>query len=89
MLQSTEQKVNDGLNNLVTSGKTLASNLMNDPVVQWATSDKGSLTTAPLPAQREPSYGLEENLPLVAVSKSEAVPPGRIVAGKMGERMPE
>jgi hypothetical protein len=51
MFQSAEQKMNDGLNDMVTTGKTLASNLMNDPVVQWATSDQGSLTTMPLPAQ--------------------------------------
>jgi hypothetical protein len=43
--------VKDSLNGMITSTKTLASDLMNDPVVQWATSDKGSLTTAPLPAQ--------------------------------------
>jgi hypothetical protein len=53
MFQSAGQDIKDGLNNLVTSGKTLASNLMNDPVVQWATSDKGSLTTVPLPAQQD------------------------------------
>jgi hypothetical protein len=51
MLQSAGQEVKDTLNGMVTSAKTLASDLMNDPVVQWATSDKGSLTTAPLPAQ--------------------------------------
>jgi hypothetical protein len=50
MFQSAEQKMNDGLGDMVTHGRTLTSNLMNDPVVQWATSDKGSLTTAPLPA---------------------------------------
>jgi hypothetical protein len=51
MFQSTGQAIKDSLNNLLAPVKTLSSDLMNDPVVQWATSDKGSLTTAPLPAQ--------------------------------------
>jgi hypothetical protein len=51
MFQSTGQEMKDGLDSLVTSGKTLTSNLMNDPVVQWAVSDKGSLTTMPPPTQ--------------------------------------
>jgi hypothetical protein len=51
MFQSTGQEIKDGLNNLVTSGKTLTSDLMSDPVVQWAVSDKGSLTTIPPPTQ--------------------------------------
>jgi hypothetical protein len=51
MLQSAGQEMKDSLSGMVTSAKTLASDLMNDPVVQWATSDKGSLTIAPLPVQ--------------------------------------
>lgn len=49
MFQSATQQFKDGLNGLITSSKTLASGLMNDPVVQWATSDQGTLTTVPLP----------------------------------------
>jgi hypothetical protein len=51
MFQSTGQEMKDGLDSLVTSGKTLTSNLMNDPVVQWAVSDRGSLSTIPPPEQ--------------------------------------
>ena len=50
MFQSAKQEVKDGLDNLVSSGKTLMSDITNDPVIQWATSDAGSLTTMPLPA---------------------------------------
>jgi len=48
--QSPGQSIKDGLDSLVSSGKALASSVMNDPVVQWAASNQGSLTTVPLPA---------------------------------------
>jgi hypothetical protein len=51
MFQSTGQAMKDGLDNIVTTGKTLATSLANDPIVQWAASDHGSLTTMPLPAR--------------------------------------
>jgi hypothetical protein len=50
MLQSGAAKFTDGLSGLVSSGRSLISNLTADPVVQWAVGDKGSLTTMPLPA---------------------------------------
>jgi hypothetical protein len=50
MLQSGAQKFTDGLNGLVSSGRSLISNLTADPIVQWVAADKGSLTTMPLPA---------------------------------------
>jgi hypothetical protein len=49
MLQSGAQGFTDGLNGLVSSGKSLISSLTADPVVKWASSDQGSLTTVPLP----------------------------------------
>lgn len=51
MFQSTSDEMKEGLSGLVTSSKTLASDLMSDPVVQWAVSAKGSLPSVPLPSE--------------------------------------
>jgi hypothetical protein len=48
VLQSTRQEVTDSLTGLVSSGKTLLSNLSNDPTVYWLASQGWNGTTAPL-----------------------------------------
>lgn len=49
MLQSSVvQPLQDGLSSLVSTGKSLISDTLNSPVVQWLASDQASLTTIPL-----------------------------------------
>ncbi len=53
MLQGTTQPTDPSggvLDNEAGPANSLISDATSDPVVQWATSDKGSLTTMPLPA---------------------------------------
>jgi hypothetical protein len=47
--QGAGQQVNDQLTGIVGSSRALASSVLDNRFVQWAMSDKGSFTTAPLP----------------------------------------
>lgn len=49
-LQGSGPNTNDGLNSLISSQNTLASNTSNDPVMQWATECNGSFTCIPTAA---------------------------------------
>lgn len=50
VLQSAGQRVADRLTGLVSSGRSLLSDLSNDPTVYWAFNQGWNGTTAPLPA---------------------------------------
>jgi hypothetical protein len=52
-LQGTGQQVEDRLTGIVSSSRALASSVLDNRFVQWAMSDKGNFTTAPLPVPSE------------------------------------